>query len=110
MAEPQAIEPLQARKLALLAQSEANRCCLKQECDGLRDLASVVDAGASCIQQARGWWPLAAPLLGLLAVRHGRRIYRLSRRLAAAWPIAWSLYAAWRQRRRSEGTPQSTTL
>jgi hypothetical protein len=66
-------EQLRLRKQALILESGINRRLLATEWQRVRAAAAWIGEVKRFGRQARTWWPVLAPLLGLLIARRLRR-------------------------------------
>ncbi len=73
MVGPTPGEQLRLRKQALILESELNRLSLATEWRRVQAAAAWVGEAKRLGQRARTWWPVLAPLLGMLIARRLRR-------------------------------------
>jgi hypothetical protein len=98
MVAGQKIASLQLRKRELLLESERHRLAFQGEWAGFQPVGASIDRARSVLQSTAPLWILVTPLLGYLAMRQWRQVWKVTMKLGLGWKVlrfGWSLYQNW---------------
>jgi hypothetical protein len=90
------MNPLEARKKLLLAQSQLHRLTLAMECEQVQKSAIWLDYGYTAYHALRPAWPLLAPLAGYAVSRKWGMLRRVWVNALLGVGLARKVYRIWR--------------